>query len=76
MVSRVSVGAQISHTDEIEALRNSQEEALKLSRDTIASLQATIATLNRQLSAAASRTAAGNNRTKPATPTAAVPPCS
>src|SRR6478609_8312759 len=54
------VQAENDHADEIAMLKHSQEEALKLNRDTIASLQATVATLNRQLTAEASRAASPN----------------
>ncbi len=66
------IHAQNSHEDEMDALKHSQDAALQLSKDTIAQLQATIVTLNRQLTAEAGKNANGNANANAAANGAAV----
>ena len=51
------IQAQITYEDQISALKDSQAQALQTSRDTIAQLQATVATINKQLNQATGRPA-------------------
>ena len=51
------IQAQITYEDQISALKDSQAIALQTSRDTIAQLQATVATINKQLNQATGRPA-------------------
>jgi hypothetical protein len=59
------IQAQITYEDQISALKDTQAQALQTSRDTIAQLQATVATINKQLNQATGRQGDNQNAGTP-----------